>query len=180
MSKKDDSGKFWPYMILGFLFIGITLGYWTIKNTISLPVRESNAFMMKYQDADVNADLMQESAERFDSKYSIIISGLEHVEFKPKNLKRKPHRYVGLNESNTFSYFISSKDGKGVDANVSILLTKPGTNEDDLPIIKVKGDRGLYRVDSLLVTKPGRYIIRARFIVGKDIKFIDTYGVRVK
>ncbi len=180
MSKKDDSGKYWPYMILGFLFIGLTLGYWTIKNTISLPIQNSNTFMMKYQEADKNANLLEEAQQRFNSKYSVEISGLESVEYKPKHLKRKPHKYVLLHDKNSFSYKVTTKDGKGVDANVTLLLTRPDSDRENILIENIKGSNGVYEIKDLPVKKLGRFIIRSRFIVGKDVKYIDTYGVRLK
>ena len=180
MSKKNDSGKFWPYMILGFLFIGITLGYWTVKKTISLPVQESNAFMQKYQSADKHAVEIEESQERFDSKYNVLISGLEKSNFKPKHLKRKPHQYYVLHDSNNVVYKVSTKDGKAVnDANVTILLTRPSSGDVNRYIKDIKkSGNGEYRVENLKVDKPGRYIIRAKISVGEDTKYIDTYGFK--
>jgi len=128
MSNNNDSGKFWPYMILGFLAIGITLGYWTIKNTINLPVHESNQFMQKYQDADKGANEIIESAYRFDSKYSVAFSGLEKSDFKPKFLKRKPHQYYVLNEVNNLKIKVTTKDGKSANGIfIKSILTRPQT-----------------------------------------------------
>ena len=180
MSKKSDSGKYWPYMILGFLIIGITLGYWTIKNTISLPVQESNRYMQKYQSADKNANLIAELEARFDSKYNLEVVGLEKSNFKPKNLKRKPHQHYVLNDNNTFKYIVRTKDGKGVsDANITLLLTRPSTDVDNRYINTiVNSGNGEYVVKDLNLSKPGRYILRAKISVGKDTKYIDTYGYK--
>jgi hypothetical protein len=181
MSKNNDSGKFWPYMILGFLAIGITLGYWTIKSTISMPVRQENAFMMKYQDADKFANEIAEAQSRFDSKYDLNVSGLEKSDFKPKHLKRKPHQYFKLNNNNSVIYKITKKDGKTInDANVTLLLTRPSTNVDDKLIGNIKSnDKGEY-IANFSVNKPGRYILRVRVQIGKDLKFLDTYCYKEK
>ncbi len=179
MSNSSNSGKFWPYMILGFLVIGITLGYWTVRNAVSLPVQESNAYLMKYQQADLNANEIQEAIEKFNKKYSVELSGLEPTEFKPKHIKRKPHKYVLLHKTNSFSYKITTKDGKVInDANVSVLLTRPDSDIDNILIKDIKGKDGIYSVQNLPVKHLGRYIIRAKIVIGKDMKFIDTYGVR--
>ena len=37
---KNKGKTYWPHMILGFLAIGITLGYWTVKSATSMPVQE--------------------------------------------------------------------------------------------------------------------------------------------
>ena len=52
MAKKNKEKTYWPHMILGFLALGITLSYWTVKSASSVPVQESNNYMLKYQTAD--------------------------------------------------------------------------------------------------------------------------------
>jgi len=180
MSKDTNSGKYWPYMILGFLFIGITLGYWTIKNTISLPVQESNEYMQKYQNREKNAIEIAESEARFDSKYNLSVVGLQKSNFKPKHLKRKPHQHYVLNSINTYKYVVVTKDGKAVnDANVTLLLTRPSTDADNRYIKEIiNSGNGEYIVKDLKISKPGRYILRAKISVGKDTKYIDTYGYK--
>jgi len=180
MSEKNNSGKFWPYMILGFLAIGITLGVWTIKSTISLPVHESNEYMKKYQDADNSANEIIEAENLFDSKYNLELKGLEKSSFKPKFLKRKPHQYYTLKESNNFSYKVTKKDGSAVnDANVTLLLTRPQTEKDDKLISNIKSNgSGEYIIKDLKVQKPGRYILRLKVSLGKAVKYLDTYGFK--
>ena len=179
MNKKSESGRFWPYMILGFLFIGITLGYWTIKNTISLPVHESNEFMQKYQDADKGANAIEEAQARFDSKYKVTFSGLEKSDFKPKHLKRKAHIHYTLNESNSVAYAIATKDGTIVkDANLTLLLTRPQTEKDDRYIKDISFLDGKYVAKGIDIIKPGRYILRAKITIGNDVKYLDIYGFK--
>ncbi len=177
VSQNSDKGKYWPYMILGFLAIGITLGYWTIKNTISLPVRESNEYMMKYQKAEQDINSITKEEALFDSKYNLNFSGLEKSDFKPKNLKRKPHQYWTLKQSNKIIYTVKEKDGTAInDANVTLLLTRPSTNVDDKMFKNIKSDgNGNYIIENLTINKPGRYILRVRIQKGKAAKFADTY-----
>jgi len=145
-----------------------------------LPIQNSNSFMMKYQDADLNSDKIEEAIERFNSKYNVELNGLEPVEYKPKNLKRKPHKYVLLHDKNSFSYKVTTKDGKSVDANVTVLLTRPDSDRENVLLKDIKGNNGVYEVKDLPVKDLGRFIIRSRFVVGKDVKYINTYGVRLK
>ena len=182
MSKNNDSGKFWPYMILGFFAIGVTLGVWTVKSTISMPVHESNAYMKKYQDAEKNAVEIEESEAKFDSKYNLLLNGLEKSNFKPKNLKRKAHAYYSLSENNTFEYKVTTKDGKAVeDANLTLLVTRPQTEKDDIAYGQIKSaGNGVYRVQNLKIAKPGRYILRLKATVNGDTKYLDSYGFKSK
>jgi len=180
MSKKDDSGKYWPYMILGFLAIGITLGYWTIKNTISLPVHESNKFMQKYQSADKNANEISEAEAKFDSKYSVELSGLQSSNFKPKHIKRKAHKYYKLDNINNITVTVKSKDGSSVeDVKLVALLTKPETGMYDVDIKNIlnKG-KGVFEIKELKVAKPGRYILRLKLSNKDAIKYVDYYGFK--
>jgi len=181
MSKDNDSGKFWPYMILGFLAIGITLGYWTVKNTINMPVHESNEFMQKYQDADKRANDIIEAQAKFDKKYDVKFSGLQKSDFKPKFLKRKPHQYFTLNDKNSVALEIKTKDGVVVnDANVTLLLTRPQTEKDDIYFKDIKIKDGQYIVDNLEIKKPGRYILRFRVLKDNAAKYIDIYCYKDK
>ncbi len=182
MSKNNDSGKYWPYMILGFLFIGITLGFWTIKSTISLPVHESNSFMQKYQDADKGANEIVESQARFDSKYELVIDGLSKSDFKPKYLKRKAHVHYKLDSTNSLSIKVSSKSGASVDGISAVaLLTRPQTELDDKKLKCIKIDAGTFEIKDFSVQKFGRYIIRLKISdESNDTKYLDIYGYRAK
>lgn len=179
MSEDKNRGKYWPYMILGFLSIGVTLGYWTIKSTISLPVHESNAFMQKYQSADKDAYQIEESEAKFDSKYNVSVSGLEPTKFKPKHLKRKPHNYYLLKDENSITYQVSKKDGSSVaNAKITLLVTRPQTQLDDFYIKEFKQSGGSYKATGIKIQKPGRYILRAKIQVGDDVKYLDVYAIK--
>jgi hypothetical protein len=176
MSDKNDSGKYWPYMILGFLAIGITLGYWTVKNTINMPVHESNEFMQKYQDADKGANEIMAAQDRFDKRYNIELAGLKKSDFKPKFLKRKAHQYYALEQKNSLLIKITDKSGKIVsDANVTLLVTRPQTESDDRYYKDIKFKDGAYSVENIEIKKPGRYILRVKATKGDATKYFDTY-----
>lgn len=178
--KNSNDGKFWPYMILGFIAIGVTLGVWTVKNTISLPVHESNEFMSKYQYADKNYNEILAENKKFDENYSLGFEGLQKTNFKPKYLKRKPHQYFGLSDTNNFNYKVTTKNGKAVnDANVTLLVTRPQTEKDDIKLSNIKSDgNGVYAIKDLKITKPGRYILRVRVAIKDAIKYLDIYAVK--
>ena len=177
MANNSDKGKYWPYMILGFLVIGITLGYWTVKHAIGMPVHESNEYMMKYQTAEKDANEIIEAQERFDRKYNLKLEGMKLSDFKPEHLKRKPGPIVALESKNTIRYRISDKAGNPVDdINVSLLLTRPHTEKEDQYFKEVPGEKGLYTFQNVKIENPGRYILRVRAQKGDAVKFLDTAG----
>ena len=70
---------YWPYMILGFFILGITLGYWTIKSVSSMPIQKSNEYMMKYQSVDLNFNEIMEKQAAFDKAYKIELLNAETI-----------------------------------------------------------------------------------------------------
>jgi hypothetical protein len=164
-------------MILGFVAIGIILGYWTVKSAIQMPVHESNEYMMKYQKADVSANEIIEAQQRFDARYHLALKDMNDSDFKPEHLKRKPGRIVALGSVNRISYAVTDKAGNPVaDANVSLLLTRPHTEKDDQSFDVVPYKDGRYTVEKVELKKPGRYILRVRVQKGDAVGFMDTAG----
>jgi len=176
MAKGSKQKSYWPHMILGFLIVGITLSYWTVKSASSLPVQESNEFMMKYQQADKHINDILAQKARFDKKYKIEIEA-KTVMHKIENSKAfKELRSVILKEGkNSFVYHVTDLDNRPVsDANVTFLLTRPHTTQDDLLItnIPLKGER--YIVEDVNISKPGRYILQLRAQVGNAIGYSEV------
>ncbi len=167
---KNNKKTYWPHMILGFLFIGITLGYWTIKSANSLPVQENNEYMLKYQQADIHINDILKSKMAFDKEYVIEIQNIETMVMTDNIHSKRPQpNPVKLTQGkNHFSYRVSTKEGKFVsDANVSFLLTRPHSRRDDVMIESVVAKDGLYSA-SVDIQKEGRYTLQFRAIINED------------
>jgi len=174
---KNKEKTFWPHMILGFLFIGITLGYWTVKHAISLPVQESNNYMMKYQQADININEIMEKKARFDKNYNIELTGVKRVKVALKNAKRAKDEIVVLLKSgmNSFAYKVLDKNNHQVnDANVTFLLTRPHTRKDDILKTNIPSSDGVYKVDNIDVSKAGRYILQLKVKIAEDTGYLES------
>ncbi|NKQ41905.1 MAG: hypothetical protein HF962_10115 [Sulfurovum sp.] len=172
MANNNEERSYWPHMILGFLGIGIMLGYWTIKSAIAMPVNESNTFQMEYQQADMNINSIIESQKEFDSKYRIEPIGFKESDFKPNEfLKRKHGKVIALSKDNTLKYSLQTLSGTAVnDANVSFWLTRPHTVVDDQHFEQINPNNGIYEVPTFNLAKAGRYTLLLK--VRKD----DTVG----
>ena len=123
---KNNEKTYWPHMIVGFLAVGLTLSYWTIKSASSLPVQESNQYMLKYQTADTNINQILERKAAFDKEYKITISNVEMMVMTDNiNSNRPQPNVVKLSSGiNDLSYEVVTKAGKSVaDAKVTFLLT---------------------------------------------------------
>jgi len=174
---KNKEKTFWPHMILGFLLIGISLGYWTVKYAVSLPVQESNNYMMKYQQADIHINEIMEEKARFDNDYKIELTNVKRVKIALENTKRAKDEMVVLLKSgvNSFSYKVLDKNSHQVnDANVTFLLTRPHTQKDDVLKTDIPSVNGVYKVDNIDVSKAGRYILQFKVQVADETGYLET------
>ncbi len=163
-------------MILGFLTIGIMLSYWTVKSASSMPVQESNQFMLKYQTADININQIMERKIAFDKAYSIHILDVETMVMTDNvNSNRPQLNPVKLSQGiNTFSYEVVSKNGTKVsDANVTFLLTQPHSRKEDQLFSNVPYVDGKYQIKDVDIKKAGRYTLQLRAEIGDTIGYSE-------
>lgn len=174
---KNNEKTYWPHMILGFLVLGITLSYWTVKSASSMPVQESNQFMLKYQMADMNINQIMERKKAFDKAYSIHMVDAETMVMTDNvNSNRPQFNPVKLSQGiNTFTYEVVAKDGTKVsDANVTFLLTQPHSRKEDKLFTNVPYEDGKYQIRDVEITKAGRYTLQLRAEVGDTIGYSEV------
>jgi len=159
MAKKNKQTSYWPHMILGFLLVGITLGYWTVKSATSVPVQETKK-------------------KRFDKKYTIVIDGVKKGIFELEHVKRaKEEKVILLKKGpNTFTYRVLDKSGKPVEGvKVTFMLTRPHTDRDNVVVNNIPLKNGEYIVADINISKPGRYILRLKAVADKDtVGYMDA------
>ena len=168
---------YWPHMILGFLLIGITLGYWTVKHSVALPVQESNTYIMKYQQADIHINNILAKKAHFDATYKIELRDVKREKMILENAKRaKDETVVVLHRGkNSFNYSILTKQNQIVeDANVTFLLTRPHTTKDDNLKENIAPVDGVYKVENVDIVKAGRYILQLRVAIGDKVGYLKT------
>lgn len=174
---RNKEKTYWPHMILGFLAIGITLGYWTIKSASSMPVQESNQYMLKYQTADLNINQILEAKARFDKAYRIeIINAPTMVMTDNIHSKRPQADAIKLMQgNNNFTYRVSSKEGKVIsDANVTFLLTQPHSRTQDQVLTDISFANGIYQVKGVNIQKEGRYSLQFRAEIGDNMGYSEV------
>ena len=148
MANKRKEKTYWPYMIVGFLMVGITLSYWTVKSASSIPVQESNNYMMKYQQADININEILKRKALFDSQYKIKLVDAKKAILELENTKRaKSEEVIVLTKgNNSFSYIIENvQDVSKV--KVTFLLTRPHSRSEDFLIENVLFEKGKYIIN---------------------------------
>ena len=172
MTKKNQN-RFWFLFVMSILMFGISMVVWTVKQAMSIPVHESNNFMLKYQHADMNINQIMELQAKFDALYNIELKNVQTItlseEFQNTNAKIEQATPIKLsNTSNSFSYHISKKDGTAVDnATVSFLLTRPHSIDDDALEENIAFKDAHYITKSLDLSKKGRYTLQLKVEIGE-------------
>ena len=174
--ENNNKKTYWPHMIMGFLAVGLTLSYWTIKSANQLPVQESNQYMLKYQKADMTINQILEKKKLFDAKYEILIKDVETMvmtdNIHSHRLQANPVKLtIG---KNNFSYEVVSKDGSIIsDANVTFLLTQPHHRSQDQLFNAVPFEKGRYSIKDVELKKAGRYTLQLRAEVGETTGYSE-------
>ena len=179
MTKKNQN-RLWFAIVMGMLAFGIGMVIWTVKQAVSLPVQESNDFMLKYQQADMNINSILENKAKFDAKYTIELQNRELItldeEYQNINAKRKQKKPVKLTMGeNIFSYKIQEKNGKPVEnANFTFLLTRPFTRTEDKKEDNVTIRNGLYVTKAIELEKKGRYTLQVKATIDGLTGYLTT------
>lgn len=163
--------NYWPVMIIGFIFIGIALGYWTVKSASMMPVQKSNDYMLSSHQTDATINEIQQKQHAFNEAYMIKLVGKERKVFNTNIHSKVPPKPAVIlqKDANSFTFEIRRKDGRLVeDANVSFLLTRPHTTQDDIKVAQVPFDNGTYVIKDINVTKPGRYELMLKVEIDND------------
>jgi hypothetical protein len=170
---KNNEKTYWPHMIVGFLAVGLTLSYWTVKSASSMPVQESNQYMLRYQTADININQILERKAAFDKEYKITITNVEMMVMTDNiNSNRPQPNVVKLSQGlNDFTYEVLTQNGAaGVDANVTFLLTQPHSRKEDKLFVNIPYKDGKYQINGVDIQKAGRYTLQFR------AEIADTMG----
>ena len=177
---KENQNRVWFMFVLSVLGFGIGMIVWTVKKTISLPVQESNNFMLKYQMADMHINDILNAKKKFDKNYKIELQNVElmKLDFTEQNINSKrlqipPVKLV--KGDNIFSYHIIKKDGTPIlDAKITFLLTRPHTREDDKLQPSISLSQGVYETKAVKIEKAGRYTLQLKVLVDDALGYIET------
>jgi hypothetical protein len=179
MTKKNQN-RFWFLFVMSILLFGISMVVWTVKQAMSVPVHESNNYMLKYQMADMNINKIIKLEAKFNAKYIIDLEGVELLKLdddaQNTNAKRVQNIPIKLKlGSNSFTYSIVTHDIIGVEnAKVTFLLTRPHSRVDDYLEENVKYRDGHYITKAIKLTKKGRYTLALKVEVNGLIGYSEV------
>jgi hypothetical protein len=177
---KKNQNRLWFAIAMGMLSFGIGMVIWTVKQATSLPVHESNDFMLKYQQADKNINSIMENKAKFDAKYSIELQNAEFItleeQYQNSNSKRQQPKPLKLTKgANRFSYAIKDKNGNNVEnAEFTFLLTRPYTQDEDQKENNVSVKNGLYVTKAFNINHKGRYTLQVKVTIDGLTGYLQT------
>lgn len=152
MEKKEKQMKkreknYWPHAVVGsILLIVVACGY-TIKIAMDNPVEMDSYYMEKYQTVDSNINDILEKQALFDAAYKV---------------KIKTQKF-SLASDNTLQILITDASDTPVNnAKIKLLISRPETNKYNQEIQLDDAKDGIYTVDGIKVSKPGRWQILTR------------------
>ena len=160
---------YWPHMIVGFLMMAVTLGYWTIRSASSMPVQESNTYMQKYQIVDMDINKLLSKKDAFNKNYMIGLTQKERMVVTDNihSNRIQEDQIVLKDGKNSFTFIIKDKSNSTIVSSLDVdsiefLLTRPHTKVDDILVkdIKFKDDKII--INNINIKKKGRYTIQIR------------------
>lgn len=184
MTKKNQN-RFWFLFVMTILGFGISMVIWTVKQASSVPVHESNNYMLKYQMADMNINEIMELEAKFQEKYLIEIKNTELIKLEENrqntNAKRAQSTPIKLHTGlNSFTYSITEERRNVKNAKVTFLLTRPHSRDDDHLEENIPFKDGYYKTTAVELTKKGRYTLQLKVEIDGLIGYSEVSAYLVK
>ncbi|CAI6146983.1 MAG: hypothetical protein SPLUMA1_SPLUMAMAG1_00422 [uncultured Sulfurimonas sp.] len=152
-----NNGRVWPYAIGTAISLIFSFCVATIFITESSAIQESDSYMTKYQDADLNANEFIKKRMAFDRLYNIA--------FTTKTI---------AGESPIISYKVTTKDGIVLNnAKIKIAISRPETDVFDKTLQNPSVDNGVYSFALKKFPKQGVWNIIAKVSVKNKERFLN-------
>ncbi len=149
--------NYWPHFIVGSILAVFGLCVWTVKQASSVPVQKDDFYFDSYYNVNLNINKIRAMQKEFNEKYI--------VEYDKNHLV--------LNAKNSINLVLKTKDGKLIeDANISMIITRPTTNEFNKRPKFLGFSNGSYHFKKVLVDKIGRWQIKSKVTIGDLTGFI--------
>ncbi len=158
MEEKKNKALHWPIGIFLATIAVVILSIWTIQKANENPVVMDEFYFDKYQNVELNYNEIQKKQKLFDDNY--------RFSYNLKELKIGPNKLT-----------ITLKDilGNSInDANVTIKLTRPFTNKQDINLKVISIEDGVYRLNDFNISQIGRWQILSKISKGDAVSFSKT------
>jgi nitrogen fixation protein FixH len=152
-----NNGRAWPYAIGAAITLIFSFCVATIFITESSAIQESDTYMTKYQEADLNANEFIKKRMAFDLLYNI--------EYVTKEIS---------GELPVISYKLTTKDGIALNSGkMEIAISRPETDIYDKSLKNPNVDNGIYSFTLDKFPKKGVWNIIAKVSVENKERFLN-------
>lgn len=162
MEKEVKSKNYWPHAIVTGIILIVLACAWTIKIALDNPVQMDSYYMQKYQEVDRNINAIEEKQEAFFKRFDVDYAKTSIAINKPFDI--------------SFSINDKQKDEKLKDVAITLLVTRPETNEFNKEFTFTNSKDGIFTAKNLTVNKPGRWQLLAK-IKYKEYEGFHRYEV---
>jgi len=153
-----SNGKIWPYAIGLSIFLVFVAAVATVVITSTLPVENSDTYMMGYHEADAKANELIEEKIAFNKKYKL--------KFLSDSLDV---------EGSTLSYKITDIQDNAVNnAKVLVIVTRPNKHKYDQELNNPTIVDGVYTFSNVKLEVEGRWDIMAKVNIDKNERFYNV------
>jgi len=152
-----NKGRIWPYAIGAAIALVFSFCIATIVVTESSNIQESDAYMTKYQIADLNANELIQKKIAFDKLYDIA--------YVTKSI---------AGDAPVIAYRITTKEGNAVnDATIKVAISRPETDKYDMSLDKPTIVDGIYSFKLKKFPKEGVWNMIAKIDVNDKERFFN-------
>jgi len=153
-----SEGKIWPYAIGASILLVFGACVATLVITHTIPVEESDTYMMGYHEADAKANEIIKDRIAFDKLYKI--------EYITNSLSK---------EKTIIKYKLTDISGHAVnDAKIKVIITRPNIHKYDLELINPSVDNGIYTFESVSLEVDGRWDVMAKVNIEESQRFFNV------
>ena len=156
MSKSN--GRIWPYAIGGSIVLVFGFCVATIMVTSTMPVEDSDTYMMGYHEADADANEIIKKEIAFNAKYK--------VEYITDGLSQ---------ESSVLKYRVTNIKEEPVNgAKFKVIVTRPNNHKHDQELLNPTVENGVYTFSAIKLPEPGRWDVMAKVNIDDLERFYNV------
>ena len=153
-----SNGRIWPYAIGGSIILVFGFCVATIVITSTLPVENSDTYMMGYHEADANANELIKARIAFNKNYK--------VEYITDGLSL---------DNSVIKYRVTDINSKPVDtAKLKVIVTRPNNHKHDQELNNPTVENGVYTFSTITLPQEGRWDIMAKVNVDDLQRFYNV------
>ncbi len=160
MAKEKSEKNYWPHAIVAIILAMVFACALVVKIAMDNPVEMDTFYMEKYQKVDENINTIIELQKSFDAKFSLTYSSEKFV----------------MNQKNKFTLTLRDKQTQKpvLDANMTVMLSRPETNKENQELLLLKSENGNYTFETFVIDRPGRWQILSKIRVGEFVGYHKT------